>query len=152
MSVIEGVPHVSYLQDQVLIQGWRGLVVLSGRDGSTVTYLRLPCQPISPPTLADFSDDGWNDIIITCADRLGNVHTLLISCLHHNYRGPTIETGKKTPPYNNFIGNHKLFMGKKGLVKSFTTLSLSLSLSLYHTAGMRDLLPVVSQDSGTLQS
>jgi hypothetical protein len=56
-------------KDHVLILGWRGLVVLSGRDGAVAAYLRLPCPPIAPPIVADFSDDGWNDVILTCSDR-----------------------------------------------------------------------------------
>lgn len=67
--VVEAVPLFSCSQDQVLILGWRGLVVLSGRDGSLSAHLKLPCQPIAPPVVADFSDDGWNDLILTCADR-----------------------------------------------------------------------------------
>ena len=45
------------------------MVLLSGEDGEVVTRIKLPCQPVSAPVLADFTGDGWNDVIITCAER-----------------------------------------------------------------------------------
>ena len=45
------------------------MVVLSGKDGAMASYLRLPCEPIALPVIVDFSDDGWNDVILTCNNR-----------------------------------------------------------------------------------
>ena len=53
-------------KDHILILGWQFMVVLSGKDGEVATSLRLPCEPIAPPVVADFTEDGWNDVIITC--------------------------------------------------------------------------------------
>ena len=43
-------------------------MLLSGEDGEMVTKIWLPCQPVAKPVLADFTGDGWNDVIITCAE------------------------------------------------------------------------------------
>ena len=49
--------------------GWERLAVLSGKDGALAVSQRLPCEPIASPVVADFTDDGWNDIIVTCRNR-----------------------------------------------------------------------------------
>ena len=45
------------------------MVILSGTDGALVASLRLACEPTAAPVVADFSDDGLNDVILTCKDR-----------------------------------------------------------------------------------
>lgn len=44
-------------------------MVLGGKDGGLAAQLKLPCEPIAPPVVADFSDDGWNDVVLTCRHR-----------------------------------------------------------------------------------
>ena len=44
-------------------------MLLSGEDGEVVSRIKLPCQPVATPVLADFTGDGWNDVIVTCAER-----------------------------------------------------------------------------------
>ena len=43
-------------------------MMVSGEDGAIAAAALLPCQPISPPVITDFTNDGWNDVIITCAE------------------------------------------------------------------------------------
>lgn len=56
-------------QNHLVVTGWESLSVLSAEDGGTLAMFGLPCQPIQPPLVVDYSSDGWNDIIITCAQR-----------------------------------------------------------------------------------
>ena len=55
-------------QDHILVIGWNMMEILSAEDGHSVSVTKLTCQSVSPPVVADFSGDGWNDIIITCAN------------------------------------------------------------------------------------
>ena len=45
------------------------MAVLAGKDGALAAHLRLPCEPIAMPVVADFNEDGWNDITLTCRNR-----------------------------------------------------------------------------------
>ncbi len=61
-------PPSSPRQDHVLVSGWQWMVLVRGDDGSTAASLRHACQPVAPPVVADFTNDGLNDIIITCSE------------------------------------------------------------------------------------
>jgi len=56
------------LQDHILVVGWKWMMVVSGEDGMVAAATMLPCQAISPPVITDFTNDGSNDVIITCAE------------------------------------------------------------------------------------
>lgn len=56
-------------QNHLVVTGWESLSVLSADDGGTLAVFGLPCQPIQPPLVVDYTSDGWNDIIVTCAQR-----------------------------------------------------------------------------------
>ena len=58
-----------YVQDHILVVGWTVVVLLSGEDGTVTASLWSNCQPVAPLVIADFTGDGLNDIIITCADK-----------------------------------------------------------------------------------
>ncbi|KAL5466741.1 hypothetical protein EMCRGX_G030890 [Ephydatia muelleri] len=56
-------------ENHLVVTGWESLSVLSADDGGTLAVFGLPCQPIQPPLVVDYTSDGWNDIIVTCAQR-----------------------------------------------------------------------------------
>ena len=55
----------------MLILGWDSLLLLSGEEGETISAIHHieDCHPVAPIQVADFTGDGWNDIIVTCPDR-----------------------------------------------------------------------------------
>ena len=63
--------HILYIpaQDHILVVGWNVLVLLSGEDGTVTASVWSNCQPVAPFVIADFTGDGLNDIIVTCADK-----------------------------------------------------------------------------------
>ena len=69
MYVHSNNPYFSLFQDHVVIMGWDILTLLSGADGGVLSTVKLPkCHPVAPLVVADFTGDGWNDIIVTCPD------------------------------------------------------------------------------------
>ncbi len=53
----------------MLIIGWNKATILDGYDGNTMVEFNIPCPPIMKALIADFTNDGINDILIVCADR-----------------------------------------------------------------------------------
>ena len=45
------------------------MVLYNNKDGLDVTQLNIPCPPVNRPVVKDFSNDGFNDIILTCRDK-----------------------------------------------------------------------------------
>ena len=57
------------VKDHILVVGWSVFVLLSGDDGTVTASVWSICQPLAPLVIADFTGDGLNDIIVTCADK-----------------------------------------------------------------------------------
>ena len=55
----------------MLLVGWSKVTILNTVDGTTAASFQLPCHPVMGAAVADFTDDGVNDIIVVCSNRLG---------------------------------------------------------------------------------
>lgn len=49
-----------------MIVGLDTLNLVSAEDGELLSSVKYNCPAMTHPVVADFSGDGWNDVIITC--------------------------------------------------------------------------------------
>ncbi|ELT96931.1 hypothetical protein CAPTEDRAFT_224542 [Capitella teleta] len=80
-------PKVYGRKSVALLLGWDTIALVDLRDGQILGEHSLPCQPIDKPVIADFTNDGQNDFIVTCSSgsitfsvssEFPIVHTLVI--------------------------------------------------------------------------
>ena len=45
------------------------MALFNTKDGQDVTEASLHCPPVNRPVVKDFTNDGFNDVILTCRDR-----------------------------------------------------------------------------------
>ena len=64
-SCVSGPPSF-FLQSYVLLTGWDKAALLSNKNGEPMATIKLPCQPVEAPKIADFDNDGLNDVIFLC--------------------------------------------------------------------------------------
>lgn len=54
------------LKDAVLVTGRKHLALVSLKDGSLLASHSIPCEPLSPVTHSDFTNDGLMDFVVPC--------------------------------------------------------------------------------------
>jgi len=69
----------------LLSVGWDSVSVVSLADGTILAEHDLPCQPITPSIIGDYTNDGLNDVIIACP--LGYFGFVLESERNYVYMG-----------------------------------------------------------------
>ena len=60
---------INFIQDAVLVTGWKHLTLVSLKDGSLLASHSIPCEPLSPVVHGDFTNDGLMDFVVHCKTR-----------------------------------------------------------------------------------
>ncbi|KAK3589323.1 hypothetical protein CHS0354_026981 [Potamilus streckersoni] len=70
-------------KDALVLDGWKDIAVVDLKEGRLLAVHTLPSPPTGPLVIADFNNDGLNDIIFTC--KMGYIGFSLHKHTNHLY-------------------------------------------------------------------